>query len=72
MVGKFVDNTKSGNVEDIEEYLGLQQDLDQMGKWAKWAKEMFLCYVTICLGLIQAKDRGYLVDTRFTEDRRMD
>eukprot|EP00061_Rhincodon_typus_P000873 g13050.t1 len=36
MVSKFADDTKIGVVVDSDEgYLRVQQDLDQMGQWAK-------------------------------------
>eukprot|EP00061_Rhincodon_typus_P013250 g39510.t1 len=44
MVCKFADNIKIGGVVDSEEgYLREQQDLDQMGEWAKeWKMEFNL------------------------------
>ena len=41
MISKFADDTKIGGIVDIEEgYQKLQQDLDQLGKWAKkWQME---------------------------------
>ena len=35
MVSKFADDIRIGGIVDSEEgYLGLQQDLDQLGQWA--------------------------------------
>lgn len=35
-VSKFADGTKNGGIVDNEEgYLSLQNDLDQLGRWAK-------------------------------------
>jgi len=44
MVSKFSDDTKIGGIVDSEEgYLGLQQDLDQLGQWAnEWQMEFNL------------------------------
>ena len=44
MVSKFTDDTKIGGIMDSEEgYLGLQQDLDQLGQWAdEWQMEFNL------------------------------
>eukprot|EP00061_Rhincodon_typus_P001185 g13986.t1 len=41
MICKFTDDTKIGGIMDGEEgYQKLQQDLDQLGKWAeKWQME---------------------------------
>jgi len=42
MISKFADDTKVGSIVDSEErYQKLQQDLDQLGKWAeKWQMEI--------------------------------
>ena len=44
MVSKFADDIKIGGIVDSEEgYLGLQQDLDQLGQWAdEWQMEFNL------------------------------
>ena len=44
MVSKFADDTKIGDIVDSEGgYLGLQQDLDQLGQWAvEWQMEFNL------------------------------
>eukprot|EP00061_Rhincodon_typus_P007917 g30070.t1 len=44
IVSKFVDDSKIGGVVDSEEgYLRIQQDLDQMGRWAEeWHTEFNL------------------------------
>eukprot|EP00061_Rhincodon_typus_P007614 g29472.t1 len=42
MISKFVDDTKIGGIVDSEKgYQKLQQDLNQLGKWAeKWQMEV--------------------------------